>query len=54
MNMFCVPKYTVNNRKPLEQGISQLTREMSEVLVLSPLSRIYLSLNLSISSMSIF
>jgi hypothetical protein len=40
------------NRKPLEQGIDGLTGEMSEVLVLSPVSRIHPSLNLSISYMS--
>jgi hypothetical protein len=39
--------------KPLEKGIDGLAREMSEVLVLSPVSRVHPSLNLSIPSMSI-
>jgi hypothetical protein len=38
--------------EPLKQGIDGLTMEMSEVLVLSPVSRIHLSLNLGISNMS--
>jgi hypothetical protein len=39
------------NRKPLEQSINGLIREMSEILALSPVSRIHPSLNLSISYM---
>jgi hypothetical protein len=42
-----------NHREPLEQGIYGLTRKMSEVLVLSPIGRIQLCLNISIPSMSI-
>jgi hypothetical protein len=42
-----------HNHKPLEQGINGLTGEMSEVLVLSPVSRIHPSLNLNISNVSI-
>jgi hypothetical protein len=43
-----------NNLEPLEQGIDGLTGEMSEILVLSPVSRIHPSLSLSISNMSFF
>jgi hypothetical protein len=46
------PHVVHHNHKPLEQGIDGLTGEMSEVLVLSPVSRIQPSLNLSISHMS--
>jgi hypothetical protein len=42
-----------HNRKLLEKGIDKLTGEMSEVLVLSLVSRVHLSLNLSIPNMSI-
>ena len=42
-----------NDRKSLEKGIDGLAGEMSEVLVLSPVSRVHPSLNLSIPSMSI-
>jgi hypothetical protein len=38
--------------EPLKQGIDGLTGEMSEILILSPVSRILPSLNLSISNMS--
>jgi hypothetical protein len=41
-----------NHREPLKQGIDVLAREMSEVLILSPVSRIHLSLNLGIPNMS--
>jgi hypothetical protein len=47
-----VPHVVYHYRKPLKQGIDGLTGEMSEVLVLSLLSRIHPSLNLSISNMS--
>jgi hypothetical protein len=43
----------VVHREPLEQGINRLTVEMSEVLVLSLVSRIQPCLNVSIPSMSI-
>jgi hypothetical protein len=46
------PHVAYHHRKPLKQGIDGLTREMSEILVLSPVSCIHLSLNLSISNMS--
>jgi hypothetical protein len=42
-----------HNRKPLEKGIDGLTEEMREVLVLSSISHVHPSLNLSIPSMSI-
>jgi hypothetical protein len=42
-----------HNRKLLEKGIDGLAGEMSEVLVLSLVSRVHLSLHLSIPSMSI-
>jgi hypothetical protein len=42
-----------NHREPLEQGIYRLTGETSEILVLSPVSRIQLCLNIRIPSMSI-
>jgi hypothetical protein len=44
--------FTTTVIKPLEQGIDGLTGEMSEVLVLSSVSRIHPSLNLTISNMS--
>jgi hypothetical protein len=40
-------------RKPLEKGIGGLAGEMREVLVLSPVSRVYLILNLGIPTTSI-
>jgi hypothetical protein len=42
-----------NHREPLKQGINGLTREMSEVLVLSPVGRIHPCLNLGIPNMSL-
>jgi hypothetical protein len=42
-----------HNRKPLEKGVNELTGEMSEVLLLSPVSRVHPSLNLSIPNVSI-
>jgi hypothetical protein len=42
-----------NHSEPLEHGVYGLTGEMSEVLVLSPISRKQASLNLTIPSMSI-
>jgi hypothetical protein len=42
-----------NHREPLEQGIYTLTREMTEILVLPPVSRIQPCLNIHIPSMSI-
>jgi hypothetical protein len=48
------PHVVHHNREPLKQGIDGLTGEMSEVLVLSPISRIHPSLKLSISNMSFF
>jgi hypothetical protein len=46
------PRVVHHNRESLKQGIDGLTGEMSEILVLSPISHIHLSLNLSISNMS--
>jgi hypothetical protein len=46
------PHVVHHNREPLKQGIDGLTGEMSEILVLSPVSRIHPSLNLSIPNMS--
>jgi hypothetical protein len=46
------PHVVHHNREPLKQGINGLTREMIEVLLLSPVSRTHPSLNLSISNMS--
>jgi hypothetical protein len=46
------PHVVHHNREPLKQGIDGLIGEMSEVLVLSPVSRIHLSLNLGVSNMS--
>jgi hypothetical protein len=42
-----------HDHKPLEKGIDGLVGEMSEVLVLYPVSRVHPSVNLSIPSMSI-
>jgi hypothetical protein len=47
------PHVVHNHREPLEQGIYGLTREMSEVILLSPVSRIQPCLNVRIPSMSI-
>jgi hypothetical protein len=47
------PHVVHNHREPLKQGIDGLTREMSEVLVLSPVGRIHPSLNLGIPNMSL-
>jgi hypothetical protein len=46
------PHVVHHDREPLKQGIEGLTGEMSEVLILSPVSRIHPSLNLSIPNMS--
>jgi hypothetical protein len=46
------PHVVYHHRKPLKQSIDGLTGKMSEVLVLSPVSRILPTLNLSISNMS--
>jgi hypothetical protein len=46
------PHVVHNHREPLKQGINGLAEEMSEVLVLSLVSRIHLSLNLGIPNMS--
>jgi hypothetical protein len=46
------PHVVHRHRKPLKQGIDGLTWEMSEVLLLSPVSRIHPSLNLGIPNMS--
>jgi hypothetical protein len=42
-----------NHREPLKEAIDGLAGEMSEVLVLSPVSRIHPSLNLGIPYMSL-
>jgi hypothetical protein len=42
-----------NHSELLEHGVYGLTGEMSEVLVLSPISRKQVSLNLSVPSVSI-
>jgi hypothetical protein len=47
-----IPHVVHNHHEPLKQGIDGLAGEMSEVLVLSPVSRIHPSLNLGISNMS--
>jgi hypothetical protein len=46
------PHVVHHNGEPLKQGIDGLTREMSEILVLSPVSHIHPSLNLGIPNMS--
>jgi hypothetical protein len=46
------PHVVYHHRKILKQGIDVLTREMSEILVLSPVGRIHPSLNLGIPNMS--
>jgi hypothetical protein len=48
------PHVVHNHSEPLEHGVCGLTREMSEVLILSLVGRKQLSLNLSVSSVSIF
>jgi hypothetical protein len=48
------PHVVHNHDELLEHGIDGLTREMSEVLVLSPVGREQTSLNLSVPSVSIF
>jgi hypothetical protein len=45
------PHVVHNHREPLKQGIDGLAGEMSEVLVLSPVSRIHPSLNLGIPNL---
>jgi hypothetical protein len=47
------PHVVHNHREPLKQGIEGLTREMSEVLVLSPVGCIHPSLNLGIPNMTL-
>jgi hypothetical protein len=47
------PHVVHDHRETLKHGIYGLTREMSEVLVLSPVCRKELSLNLSVPGMSI-
>jgi hypothetical protein len=47
------PHVVHNHREPLKQGIDGVTREMSEVLVLSPIGHIHPSLNLGIPNMSL-
>jgi hypothetical protein len=47
------PHVVHNHREPLEQGIYRLTGEMSEILVLYPVSRTQLCLNIRIPNMSI-
>jgi hypothetical protein len=47
------PHVVHNHCAPLKHGINRLTREMSEILVLSPVRRKEPSLNLSIPGMSI-
>jgi hypothetical protein len=46
------PHVVHNHREHLKQGIDGLAREMSEVLVLSSVSRIHPSLNLGIPNMN--
>jgi hypothetical protein len=46
------PHAVHHHHKPLKQGIDGLTREMSEVLILSLVSRIHPSLNLGVSNMT--
>jgi hypothetical protein len=46
------PHVVYHHHKPLKQGIDGLTGEMSEVLVLSLVSRIHPSMNLGVSNMS--
>jgi hypothetical protein len=47
------PHVVHNHREPLKHGINLLTREMREILVLSPVGRKEPSLNLSVPGMSI-
>jgi hypothetical protein len=46
------PHVVHHHHKPLKQGIDGLTGEMSEVLLLSLVSRVHPSLNLGVSNMS--
>jgi hypothetical protein len=46
------PHIVHNHREPLKQGIDGLTGDMSEVLILSLVGRIHLSLNLGIPNVS--
>jgi hypothetical protein len=46
------PRVVHHNCEPLKQGIDGLTGEMSEITILSPLSRIHPILNLGVSNMS--
>jgi hypothetical protein len=46
------PHVVHHDREPLKQGIDGITGEMSEVLVLSPVGCIHLSLNLGIPNKS--
>jgi hypothetical protein len=46
------PHVVHHNHESMKQGIDGLTGEMSEILVLSPVSRIHPSLNLGVSNMS--
>jgi hypothetical protein len=48
-----IPHVVHDHHETLKHGIYGLTGEMSEVLVLSPVGRKELSLNLSVTSMSI-
>jgi hypothetical protein len=48
------PHVPHNHCEPLKQGIDRLAGEISEVLLLSPVSRIHPSLNLGIPNMSFF
>jgi hypothetical protein len=47
-HVYIGPHVVHHNRERLKQGIYGLTREMSEVLILSLVSRIHPSLNLGI------
>jgi hypothetical protein len=51
-HVYISPHVVHNHREPLKQGIDGLTGKMSEVLVLSPVSRIHLSLYLGIPNMN--
>jgi hypothetical protein len=52
-NVHIGPHVVHNHREPLKPGIDGLTGEMSEVLVLSPVSRVHPSPNLDIPNMSV-
>jgi hypothetical protein len=47
------PQVVHDHREPLEHSMNRLTREMREILVLSPVGRKEPSLNLGIPGMSI-